>query len=441
MNFLHFESLSGFFVIVFARVVRYSLDEVMNMLHQFTFKNYKSFREAATLDLRAEALKEHRNHVVQDVMDIKLLKIGAIYGANASGKSNVLTAFQSMRHLVLHSFRGNNRSRRFQPESNWFEKPGVPTEFEAVFSKNGRLYRYGFSILGGRIQKEYLSQKNSPTEEVTLLTREADSWTGALLEEIGEENILNLVDKQTLFLSVLAKLNIDAAKEAAAWFEDVKVADYDNVTSIQAYNAGLVALLENSNERKLLKNFLEAIDVGIVGIDIVSGQSADDVYNPQLDGNPRVVTYHENPRTGTLLVTPLSSESSGTLKLLMLYVDIRQAMAQGSAIFVDELDSKLHPLMIQYIITMFHSWQLNPNHAQLIFTTQEVFTLDKDRMRRDEIWFVDKNDAGESELYSLITYAANTGSSIGSHTNYARDYLTGKYKSVPRMRSIQELFE
>ncbi len=138
-------------------------------------------------------------------------------------------------------------------------------------------------------------------------------------------------------------------------------------------------------------------------------------------------------------MTPLESESSGTLKMLTLYVDLKSILDSGGTIFVDELDAKLHPLLIRYIIIMFHDEKMNPNHAQLIFSTQEIFTLDKDNFRRDEIWFADKNDEGVSELYSLADYVDDEDKKVRNDASYGKDYILGRYKSIPTLRRIEDI--
>lgn len=125
--------------------------------------------------------------------------------------------------------------------------------------------------------------------------------------------------------------------------------------------------------------------------------------------------------------------------MLMLYVDLKQILDTGGTIFIDELDAKLHPLLIRYIIIMFHDDKLNPNHAQLIFSTQEVFTLDKDNLRRDEIWFTDKDKNGVSELYSLDSYVDDDNKKIRNDASYGKDYILGRYKSIPSLKRMEDI--
>ena len=152
-----------------------------------------------------------------------------------------------------------------------------------------------------------------------------------------------------------------------------------------------------------------------------------------------IVTYHKNPKTIQLVTASLYSEYSGTKKMIMLYVELKRIMAVGGVIFIDEMDAKLHPLLIRYILIMFHDTKINVNHAQLVFSTQEVFTLDKDNLRRDEIWFVDKNQYGESQLYSLVDYVDDHNKKVRNDASYGKDYILGRYKSIPHLQRMEGL--
>lgn len=428
------------------------MDEVMIMLHQFTFKNFKSFKEETTLDLLASSIKEHPQDVVTDVLEEKILKIAAIYGANASGKSNVIEAFTVMRNMVLFSFRQNIFSTKNDVEPHWFEEKNVPTEFNVIFSTDIDVYQYGFSVSEGEILEEYLYQRDKNVKKesyIELFSRTREELSGDLLSNVGTQNILELIEEDTLLISVISKLKIPFAQSVFDWFKSIRIVDYGNPMKelgISRSTRGnlirnpLLNLLEDETEKKNLEKFIKAIDVGIEQIGVIqevfSENSIDDRSSKELK---RIVTYHKNPKTGELLLTPLESESSGTLKMLTLYVDIKNALDSGGTIFVDELDAKLHPLLIRYIIIMFHDKRTNPNNAQLIFSTQEVFTLDKDNFRRDEIWFADKNNDGISELYSLADYVDNEDKKVRNDASYGKDYIVGRYKSIPTLRRMEDI--
>ena len=411
-----------------------------DMLHQFTFKNFKSFKDEMTLDLLATSIKEHPEDVVTDSFNEKVLKVAAIYGANASGKSNVIDAFNIMKHLVLYSFQNELSSNRFQPEPFWFEDKAIPTEFSVIFSVKQDIFQYGFSIdREGMILEEYLYQRDSSRvmeHYLTIFDRTKNSLEGTILDEIDVKNLLSLVESNTLILSVLSKLKLPIIQTVFEWFKNTPVVDHGNpnreFTEIRRMKSGrwnhpLIKLIENPKEKKQLENFIRAIDIGIAELGVIE----------ESDGKS-VVAYHQNPFTKELLQTPIESESSGTIKMLMLYVNIKQVLDNGGTIFIDELDAKLHPLLIRYILIMFHDQRINPNHAQLIFSTQEVFTLDKDNLRRDEIWFTDKSEQGVSELYSLVSYVDEKDKKIRNDASYGKDYILGRYRSIPSLKRMEE---
>lgn len=421
------------------------------MLHQFTFKNFKSFKEETTLDLLASSIKEHPHDVVTDVMEEKVLKVAAIYGANASGKSNVIEAFSTMKNMVLYSFRQNVFLTKNDIEPHWFEEKDVPTEFNVIFSAENDIYQYGFSTLGGIILEEYLYKRNKNIKKESykeLFSKKGEELSGELLNGVGIQNILELIEEDTLLISVISKLKIPSAQTVFDWFKEVRIVDYGNPRKelrLSHFNRGniignpLLKLLENESEKKKLERFIQAIDVGIDKLGIVQDILNEDSLNERNTRElKRIVTYHKDPKTGDLLLTPLESESSGTLKMLTLYVDLKTILDSGGTIFVDELDAKLHPLLIRYIIIMFHDEKMNPNRAQLIFSTQEIFTLDKENFRRDEIWFADKNDDGVSELYSLVDYVDDEEKKVRNDASYGKDYILGRYKSIPSLRRMED---
>ncbi|MBO1306846.1 AAA family ATPase [Enterococcus sp. 669A] len=420
------------------------------MLHQFTFKNFKSFKDETTLDLTASAIKEHPNDVVNDVHDEKVLKVAAIYGANASGKSNVIKAFQSMRLRVLTSFKANDFLLGMENTPHWFEEETVPSEFSVLFSTAGKNYQYSFSVLKEKIVEESLYMRDPKLKKeayITLLEREGNQFSGELLNLTESAVISELVEDDILLVSVLAKFKIDFIQDVYNWFESVRVVDYGNpyLERVAHYSTTkgkmqpLKTLIEDPKENEQLTDFIRAIDVGIDHLGVIGNEVQHLVSENEFMETKRIVSYHKNPRTGKTITTPIEDESSGTLKMLNLYVDMKKTLDIGGTIFIDEMDAKLHPLLIRYIIILFHNPKTNPKHAQLIFSTQEVFTLDKDNLRRDEIWFTDKDEFGCSELYSLVDYVDDEQRKVRNDASYGKDYILGRYKSVPSLKRWEGL--
>ncbi|WP_125765336.1 AAA family ATPase [Levilactobacillus mulengensis] len=408
------------------------------MLHQFTFKNFKSFRQEVTLDLTASALKELPTDVVTDVLHERVLKLAALYGANASGKSNVIHALSVMTDVVLTSFADEDALKKVTPY--WFEDPSVPTEFSVLFSTRTNIYQYGFSTTKQAVTEEYLYQRDKSKvgeQYLEIFDRTDTGIVGSLTEQAEVQTLAKLITKKSLLLSALSRLEIPIIREVADWFRALRIVDYGNpqneVTKTARFRSRqslspMIALLTDPQEKQKFEQFVQAVDVGIAQLGVVQDDFAD-----ENEARQRVVSYHRNPTTGELLQTPISAESSGTRKMLWLYVDLKQTLDEGGTVIVDELDAKLHPLLLRYILILFHDAQINPRGAQLIFTTQELFTLDKTNFRRDEVWFVDKNPAGMSDLYSLDSVKVNGNQKVRNDASYGKDYILGRYGAVPHL--------
>lgn len=195
-----------------------------------------------------------------------------------------------MRFLLLNSFAISDTLARYSSISNWFEDEDIPSEFDVLFSKNQNIYQYGFSILCDKIVEEYLYVRDSKQKKEKyheLILRDDKGFSGMLLEEIGKDNILKLVDEHTLFISVLSKFKIDSINDVVRWFMESSVSDYGNparehiqyrrVENIQGQpESPLIKLIEDKKEKKLLENFLQAIDVGIAGIDVITTSFPDE---------------------------------------------------------------------------------------------------------------------------------------------------------------------
>lgn len=417
------------------------------MLHQFTFKNFKSFKNEVTLNLLASSIKEHQSDVVIDLANEQVLKVAAIYGANASGKSNVLSAFNMMRKFVLGSFKKSESNLFLNMSPYWFEEEGVPTEFSVLFSTEKNIYQYGFSILGQKVYEEYLFQRDLSKKKekyITLFEKEEDNYSGELLQEIDLETILKLIEDDTLLLSLLAQLKLPSVQEVFNWFKNTQTVNYgdpktesnDYITFSDLKNSDpLVDFLEDEQNKKELEHFIRAVDIGIKEFGIFQSRKKDS--SPKFGDLKAAIAYHKIPGTDKLFPVSIRDESSGTQKMISLYMDIKKVLDNGQTLFIDELDAKLHPLLIRYILILFHDEKTNPKDAQLVFSTQEIFTLDKENLRRDEIWFVDKDEDGVSDLYSLVDYVDDEDKKVRNDASYGKDYILGRYKSIPSIRKLE----
>ncbi|SEK50152.1 hypothetical protein SAMN04488700_1650 [Carnobacterium iners] len=417
------------------------------MLHQFTFENFKSFKNEVTLDLIASPISEHKSDVAIDSYNENILKVISIFGANASGKSNVIKAFHFMKHFVLYSFSNENMngSQNLAVDKFRFENKEHPSSFEVLFSVDKNIFQYGFSLSNEEVIEEYLyiRDKNTKKEKFKTLFYLENGNIIELDNQLKEaKNLAKLMDTKTLFITVASKLKIPIAKIIYEWFKECLIMNYgqdfrERRMLIARKNSPIIDIIKNNERKEELKQFVKAIDLGIEDFGLIE-QSVINEESSIEDKQYQVLTYHKNIDDGKHIPVPLSSESSGTKKMISLFISISEAIKNGSTIFIDELDAKLHPLLLRYNIILFHDEKSNPQNAQLIFTTHDVFTLDKDNFRRDEIWFADKNENGISDLYSLDSYIledenGNT-KKVRKDASYGRDYILGKYKSIPNLK-------
>lgn len=422
------------------------------MLLQFTFENYKSFKDEATLDMIASSIKEHESDVAVDAFGERVLKVAAIFGANASGKSNIFKAFKFMINYVKRSLeKKGEQSLTAAPFAFVADLEDFVSSFEVLFSVNSKVFQYGFRLKNHEIIEEYLYEREQDTkkEKYSLLFyRRPDEIENLAKELEPAQTLLELADNKVLFLSILKNFKFRTIQEIYTWFEGVSLMNYGEGLSDEEYipfiidsKSPLVNILKTPYRKKALEKFVRAIDSGIEEfgtMDVRNGSSDSELGNSTKKEKNFILTFHKNIDDNELSPMLISHESSGTRKLIALYVHLEQVLQSGGVLFADELDAKLHPLLLRYLITMFHDPATNPKNAQLIFTTHDVFTLDKDNFRRDEIWFVDKDDRGVSELYSLAEYKQENGMKTRNDASYGKDYILGKYNAIPNLKRLTE---
>ena len=399
------------------------------MLIQFNFKNFKSFRNDTSLDMTATSITEHPYNLI-NCKDEKYIKVAAIYGANASGKSSVIEAFRFMGQWVRYSFKegGNKASiplKRFAFDDKSLKEPA---EFEVFFKYNNRDYQYGFSLDNTKIHEEWLYIKEEGSNNyIYLFERENDEINCNEKLFKDAKNFIPMVESKTLFLSITSSAKIAYSKDVLEWFM-TPVIDYGDIDSEKVIDSVSSLQIENKQYQNNLVEFLKAIDMNIEGI-IVENLSEDEG-----ESELKIYTKHLKSDGNSFYKLPLSEESSGTRKMFALYQFLMLTLESGDPLFVDELDSKLHPLLLRYILTMFHDENINKKGAQLIYSTHDNYTLTRDIFRRDQIWFVEKDSSAASHLYSLVEYKSEDDKKIRKDASYNKDYLLGKYGSVPVLR-------
>lgn len=423
------------------------------MLIQFNFKNFKSFRDETSLDLSATKITEHEEHVVAIAND-KLLKVAAIYGANASGKSNVYDAFEYMSYYVEESFKfGDEEDSRRKTNIEYvkvtpflFDSNSHNDEstFEVFYIDNmentGKTYQYGFSLKKNEVVEEWLysKAKTARNNYKTIFYRKK----GEELEMNGfskshVENIKASLNNESLIVSLGAKLKVNELKRVRDWFLNNEIIDFGNPAE-NYYRSKILpeGFIESKEVQQNVAEYFASFDEAIreFKVEVLSHKDDEDAGK-----TIKIDAVHNMVGTDGMASISLNQESSGTLKMFALYPYLKDVLDNGGTLFVDELNTRLHPLLVRNIILTFLSTDINTRNAQLIFTTHDISQFSNELLRRDEIWMVDKNRDGLSELYSLADFKGENGNKVRRDEALAKNYLTGNYGAIPALKPIEML--
>ena len=413
------------------------------MLIRFSFKNFKSFKNENVLDMEATSIKEHEYNIVKKD-NINLLKVAAIYGANASGKTNVLQAFDYMKNRVLISDDSKKNSNIDDDNVYTFMINNEPISLEVeILAKNNKIYKYGFDILKDNITSEWLYiKKINKFYEIFERTKN----TIELKDKMNKLLHLANVDESTLFLNLYSKINKENEdfSNVYNWFLTTSYLDLGNPRFENIINnrVSLKILSDQKYKHELLR-FIKTFDASIEGIK-TTPNTIEEVQN-----NNRMIKVEliHKGEENDIKALPLELESNGTRKMFHLFDFLMNALKNGMVLFIDELDAKLHPLLTRYIINLFHNSETNIGNGQLIYSTHDTVNLNKDTFRRDEIWFTEKNKDGISDLYSLSDYILPSDNNnkiskkVRNDATYNKDYLTGRYGAIPILEEFEVKLE
>lgn len=391
------------------------------MLIQFKVRNFCSFKNEAILDMRAvNAYKEHSYNLIDNDGNYPLQKVSVIYGANASGKSNLLNAYYFFTKIVMESFQTKTKATQSSTLEEYYtpflfdsKSSKADTEIEAIFYATDAVYQYGFTYNASEITHEWLYKRLHTTGRQTVIL-ERDSSRISIGSSVRKycEKYLHDIDNNVLALSFFSSLKLETSvfSSVLSHILDILVVSFAFESTIDLGHKLLFTEEFSQTDKTELLRFLKAIDSDIQDISV---KINDDKYS--------IHTYHKSD-SEKLVKVPLDIESDGTLKAIALYFYIRTATKYGKGLMIDELNSRLHPLLQKYLIDMFYS---SKSSGQLIYTTHDMTLLSTRYMRRDQIWFVDKNETGESSLYSLAEFKPRKDKSIGN------EYLAGAFGGVP----------
>jgi len=422
------------------------------MLIGFSVGNYKSFKETVTLSMVDSSITEEEkeldtNNVFEVNRKLKLLKTAAIYGANASGKSNLIAAINFMKWLVLNSSKETQVSEAIDIEAFRLstETEKEPSFFEIVFLLEDKTFRYGFEVNAREVVSEWLFQADD-SEEKMLFERDFDNY---ILDHFPEgQGISDKTRSNALFLSVVAQFNGKISGKILLWFS--KTLQLISGLQDRQYRKETLESLENAGHRHDIIEFIKKLDLGILDIVRVntsvfsiSDNTAKygDLYSslyPNSQIKTTVYTSHpkydaDGKQTSMELFDLEKHESEGTNKLFALAGILLDTLRTGKVLLIDELDARLHPLITRELICLFNSNETNPHNAQLIFTTHDTNLLSSKTFRKDQIWFTEKDNKGATDLYSLVEYK------VGKNASFERDYMIGKYGAIPFIGNFKEL--
>ena len=405
------------------------------MLIRFSFKNFKSFKNENCLDMEATSLKEHEYNVAK-VDNGEYLKVSAIYGANASGKTNVLQAFDYMKKRILVSDDSKKNSPIDEENVYSFMINNDPIALEVeILAKNNKIYKYGFEVLKDTIISEWLFEKRV-NKFYSIFERENNNVS---MKPNKISDLVN-IDERTLFLNIYSKIdrNNKDFSNVYDWFVNSTYLDLGNPNFERFINNRVsLKILSDENYKKELLKFIKTFDSGIEGIK-TTPDSIEAVKSNNGIIDIEVIHRGEN---GELKALPFYLESNGTRKMFHLFDFFMDALKNGMVLFVDELDAKLHPLLTRYIINLFHNSDTNKGNGQLIYSTHDTVNLNKETFRRDEIWFAEKDKDGISEIYALSDYILeddkNAGKKVRNDATYNKDYLTGRYGAIPVLEEFE----
>lgn len=379
--------------------------------------NFLSFKEDVVLDMTAiKAYKEHEYNLINIGTTEQFLKVATIYGANASGKTNLFFAMYVFRQIVLQSFNTIDDhaesllNKHYLPFHFQQEKKNI--EFEIIQIINDDEYKYGFEYNESEIVAEWFYRKSLETKRTTTILERtySDISLGASVNKFCKM-YKEQIPKKTLALTFLSKLKLGT---------DVFSTIYDGILNLgtmpsnmyespQILKRFLLPILD-SNKAELLE-FLSTIDTGISNISYATTDDTIDFYS------------HHIGKDNTPYMIDLFDESEGTLKCMAIFMTAKLAINQGQLLFIDELNAKLHPLLLKYIVDLFNS--SDNATGQLLYTSHDTTLLDRRYFRRDQIWFVEKDKFGVSSLYALSDFKIRTDAS------FEKDYLGGVYGGIP----------
>ena len=428
------------------------------MLVEFKFKNFRSFRDETTLSMEATGLGTYKNSLIHYTSRTKLLPGVAIFGKDGGGKSNIIRAFWLATQFIKNAPKTQHADASIPVTPfglNEYSR-NEPTEFEFIYVLDGVRYWYSFAATSKKIHKECLF--HAPKGQKALVfSREEQSFTFTE-EKARRKLIAETVAKNQLFFSVASTMNDEACVKAMRWFRE-------RVFFSRGYSdipQKLLEYSENPNMLKSISNYAKAADFGIEDMQFeinckevesltLPDDMPEDLKNALTQflqtisnnsGNQesklalneiKTTSFHngiDGNGTNQLYPLGLADESDGTIRLMSYAPTIELTLNRGGVLLIDEIEKGLHPFLVDFIISKFQSKKSNPKGAQIIFTTHNIKLMNLDILRKDQLYFADKNRTdGSSELYSISEFGTKTTENI------LKGYIVGKYGAIPNIKT------
>jgi uncharacterized protein len=436
------------------------------MLIEFTVGNFRSFKEPVTLSMVAAKLKArdpkvNENNTIKVDDDLTLLTSAAIYGANASGKSNLISALRFMRNFVLGSSRDTQVAEAIEVDNFKLstETEDKPSFFEVVFIAQGVQYRYGFEANRERIISEWLFYVPKNRESRLFIRKEKEIECARSFKE--GKGLEEKTRANALFLSVVSQFNGITATAVLLWFKKLGIISGLNDAGYRGYT---VKQFENNEFREEILRIVKSLDLGILDVQVdkpadvktptapvftISVEAPEDMaesvqrrleklFGPGSVKPMAIQTVHtkydQNGKPVSQQFFDLGiNESEGTQKVFFLTGPLINTLSNGRVLLIDEMEARMHPLITREIIGLFNSLETNPKRAQLIFTTHDTNLLSKDTFRRDQIWFIEKDGVGASHLYSLAELK------VRNDASFETDYVQGRYGAIPFLGDLRRV--
>ena len=417
------------------------------MLINFSFGNFCSFRDIKSLRMEAGRVDDLTESVIEKE-GFRLLPVAAIYGANSSGKTNVIKAMGMFRYIVT-------KNSKLDPDDTLFQVPFLldvqtreaPTVFEIQILLEGVVYRYGFEYFSTEVVSEWLYEKEvKPYARERRLFQREKQEINISSEYFPEglqwvDNIKKL--KNRLFLSYVYYNGGDISQKLIKY-----LSRYNTISGLEVdgYEQLSLKMIEQQSEgyQEAMELF-KKLDLGFTAIEVEEKEAPNGLkerlaalqdVDPPKNQNAKVyetyTTHNVYGKEGKVVgYTKFNAEifeSNGTNKVISFSGPLFNTLLKGKVLFVDELDAQLHPILTRAIVRLFMDKETNPKGAQLVFTTHDTHLLDKECLRRDQVWFTEKDAAEASDLYSLLEFKER------NDRNFEKNYIQGRYGAIPFIR-------